>query len=67
MGYDVNKDCKIDYQGKYVHPENFLAVLRGDAKSIEGGNGKVLKSTSEDRVFINFADHGATGLIGFPS
>jgi len=26
-----------------------------------------LESTSTDRVFINFSDHGAPGLIAFPS
>jgi len=31
------------------------------------GSGKVLKSNSQSKVFINFADHGATGLIAFPS
>ena len=30
------------------------------------GTGKVLKSTSNSKVFINFADHGAPGLIAFP-
>lgn len=32
-----------------------------------GGNGKVLKSNDKSKVFINFADHGAPGLIAFPS
>jgi len=26
-----------------------------------------LKSTAADNVFLNFADHGATGLIAFPT
>ncbi len=26
-----------------------------------------MKTTSEDRIFINFADHGAPGLIAFPN
>ena len=56
----------IDYDNYDVTPENFLAILRGDASAIEGGNGRVLKTTSEDRIFINFADHGAPGLIAFP-
>jgi len=48
-----------------VTPENFLNILEG--KKTTGGNGKTLKSTSKDRVFINFADHGGVGLIAFPS
>jgi legumain len=31
------------------------------------GNGKVLKSNANSKVFINFSDHGAPGLIAFPS
>jgi legumain len=30
------------------------------------GTGKVLKSNSNSKVFIYFADHGAPGLIAFP-
>jgi len=38
-----------------------MDVLTGSA------SGKKLGSTSEDNVFIYFADHGAPGLIAFPS
>jgi len=31
------------------------------------GSGRVLESGPNDRVFINFSDHGAAGLIAFPS
>jgi len=31
------------------------------------GSGKTLKSTTEDNVFLAFFDHGASGLIAFPS
>jgi legumain len=31
------------------------------------GTGKVLESDSNSKVFINFSDHGAPGLIAFPS
>jgi len=41
-----------------------LAVLTGDA---ETAGGRVLTSDSETKVFINFSDHGAAGLIAFPS
>jgi hypothetical protein len=51
----------IDYKGKDVTPENFMKVLTGTA------SGKNLASTSDDNVFVFFSDHGAAGLIAFPS
>ena len=66
-GVDVNAGCNIDYKGVDVTPENFIAILKGDKAGVKGGNGKVLQSTAESKVFINFADHGAPGLIAFPS
>lgn len=67
-GQDVYAGCKIDYRGADVTPKNFLSVLKQDATAMKGiGSGRVLQSTSADKVFINFADHGAPGLIAFPS
>jgi len=66
-GDDVYAGCKIDYKGDDVNPANFLAILEGDATKVKGGNGRVLKSTSQSKVFINFSDHGAPGLIAFPN
>lgn len=67
-GPDVYAGCNIDYSGKDVTPENFLAILKGDAAAVaNAGNGKVLKSDSNSKVFVNFADHGATGLVAFPN
>ena len=63
-GRDVYAGVKIDYRGKDVTPEKFLAVLTGDA---ETAGGKVLTTDSETKLFINFSDHGAAGLIAFPS
>lgn len=60
-GYDVYAGCEIDYRGEDVTPDNFIAVLTGSA------SGKKLESTEEDNVFIYFVDHGAPGLIAFPS
>lgn len=65
-GVDVYEGCNIDYKGRDVTPENFLNIIKGDASKIKGGNKRVLNSTKDDRVFINFADHGAYGLIAFP-
>ncbi|KAI6212388.1 Legumain 1 [Aphelenchoides besseyi] len=65
-GPDVYAGVKIDYSEYDVNPENFMGVLTGDVKRVKGGNGRVLKSTSEDKVFVYYADHGAPGLLGFP-
>eukprot|EP01063_Lacrimia_lanifica_P027612 TRINITY_DN389_c0_g1_i11.p2 TRINITY_DN389_c0_g1~~TRINITY_DN389_c0_g1_i11.p2 ORF type:complete len:426 (+),score=232.13 TRINITY_DN389_c0_g1_i11:64-1341(+) len=54
----------IDYKGADVTPANFLAVLTGD--SAGAGGKKVLQTGPEDNVFVNFADHGGPGIIGFP-
>lgn len=46
---DVNRTrnyvdgLKIDYNGTDVSAENYLAVLRGKANEVKGGNGRVLK------------------------
>eukprot|EP01062_Namystynia_karyoxenos_P060703 TRINITY_DN523_c0_g1_i6.p1 TRINITY_DN523_c0_g1~~TRINITY_DN523_c0_g1_i6.p1 ORF type:complete len:459 (+),score=183.55 TRINITY_DN523_c0_g1_i6:107-1378(+) len=67
-GRDVYAGVKIDYKGKDVTPKNFLSVITGDASAMQGkGTGRVLKSSSTDRVFINMVDHGAPGLVAFPS
>ena len=66
-GKDVYLGCAIDYKGDDVTPENFLSILKGDAASVKGGNGRVLKSTKDSKVFINFSDHGSPGLIAFPN
>jgi hypothetical protein len=59
---------KIDYSGKNVQPSTFLNVLMGNHSAVAGkGTGRVLESTSSDNVFIYFADHGAPGIIAFPS
>jgi len=66
-GKDVYHGVTIDYRQKDVTPENFLAVLSGDEEAMRGkGSGRVIKSGPNDHVFVNFADHGAPGLIAFP-
>ena len=61
----------IDYFGKDVTPENFIAAITGDADSItkkdERTTGKVLTSTANDNVFMYFSDHGDDNIIAFPS
>ncbi|XP_060069932.1 legumain-like [Ylistrum balloti] len=66
-GENVYKGVTIDYKGKDVNPKTFLDVLQGKEENVKGvGSGKVIKSNSEDNVFVNFVDHGAPGLIAFP-
>ena len=65
---DYNAGCVKDYTGELVTPQNFLDVITGNAAALQGkGTGRVLQSGPGDHVFINFADHGAPGLIAFPS
>lgn len=67
-GTDVYAGVPKDYTNEEVTPKNFLAVLRGDAEAVKGkGSGKVLKSGPDDHVFIYFTDHGAPGILAFPS
>ncbi|EPY81547.1 legumain precursor [Camelus ferus] len=67
-GSDVYEGVLKDYTGEDVTPQNFLAVLRGDAEAVKGkGSGKVLKSGPRDHVFIYFTDHGAAGILVFPN
>ena len=52
-GQDVYAGCKIDYKGVDVTPKNFLSVLKQDTAAMKGiGTGRVLQSTSQDKVFI---------------
>ena len=67
-GSDVYSGVEIDYSGKQITPKNFLGVLRGDATAMRGvGTGRVIASGPNDRVFVYFADHGAPGILAFPS
>jgi len=61
-GPDVYAGCKIHYRGKDVTKANFIKVLTGDASA----PGPVLQSTSVDKVFVYFADHGGVGILGVP-
>jgi legumain len=60
----VYAGCPQHYTGAAVTVEHFIAVLTGNANATKGL--PVLKSTAEDRVFVNFVDHGGTGIIAFP-
>jgi legumain len=63
---DVYEGCKVDYRGDVVTAKLFLSVITGDESGVPA-SGKVLKSTNQDRVFLNFVDHGGVGIIAFPN
>jgi len=66
-GGDVYKGVPKDYVGKDVTVENFLNILQGNKAAMKGiGSGKVIASGPNDHVFVNFVDHGATGILAFP-
>jgi len=58
---------KIDYKGNDVTPANFLNALTGGATLNNTNAGKVLQSGPNDDVFVFFSDHGAPGLVAFPT
>jgi legumain len=67
-GKDVYHGVPHDYNGKDVTPTNFLNVLLGNKAAMQGiGSGKVLESGPDDNVFIFYTDHGAVGLVAFPT
>jgi hypothetical protein len=50
-GVDVYDGCMVDYKGSVVTAQLLLDVLTGNSAAVAGkGNGKVLKSTSKDKV-----------------
>ncbi|KAJ9598420.1 hypothetical protein L9F63_010895 [Diploptera punctata] len=66
-GPNVYEGVPKDYTGETVNSTNFLKILSGDEKGMEGvGSGRVIKSGPKDHIFVNFVDHGATGLLAFP-
>lgn len=65
-GPNVYAGVPKDYVGRAVTSKNFLKVLQGDAGLKAAGN-KVLGANENDHVFVFFSDHGAPGLVAFPS
>jgi legumain len=67
-GEDVYHGVPHDYTGVDVTPKNFMNVLLGNKAAMQGiGSGKVLESGADDNVFIFYSDHGAVGLVAFPT
>eukprot|EP00770_Monocercomonoides_exilis_P003459 MONOS_3439.1-p1 / transcript=MONOS_3439.1 / gene=MONOS_3439 / organism=Monocercomonoides_exilis_PA203 / gene_product=legumain-1 / transcript_product=legumain-1 / location=Mono_scaffold00081:51879-53906(-) / protein_length=595 / sequence_SO=supercontig / SO=protein_coding / is_pseudo=false len=54
----------VDYNGKQISPELFLAVISGNSSFSKG---RVINSTRSDNVFIFYSDHGAPGVLLFPN
>ncbi|XP_058739479.1 vacuolar-processing enzyme-like [Vicia villosa] len=65
-GSDVYHGVPKDYVGDDGNERNFFAVLSGNKTAVKGGSGKVLNSGPNDTIFIYYADHGTTGLVGLP-
>ena len=59
---DVYEGVVVDYTEKDVSPDNLVKVLTGD----DSTGKKVLKSTSEDNVFLFFSDHGGPDILALP-
>jgi legumain len=67
-GEDVYKGVPKDYIGKDVTAKNFISILTGDKEAMAHiGSGKVIESGPNDHVFVNYVDHGNTGILGFPT
>jgi legumain len=67
-GDDVYHNVPKDYVGKDVTAKNFISILTGDKDAMKNiGSGKVIESGPNDHVFVNYVDHGNTGILGFPT
>eukprot|EP00955_Chlamydomonas_euryale_P095335 364933-Chlamydomonas_euryale.AAC.1 len=67
-GPDNYAGLTVDYSGRSVTAETFLAVLTANASAVAGkGSGKVVASGPNDRVFVFYSDHGSPGVLGMPS
>lgn len=62
---DVYDGCVVDYRGSDVTAALFLKVITGDSTGLPAGS-KVLRSGPNDKVFLNFIDHGGVGIVAFP-
>ncbi|XP_036406867.1 legumain-like [Megalops cyprinoides] len=66
-GSNVYEGVLRDYTGNDVSAKNFLAVLEGDESSVtKRGPKKVIKSGSNDTIFVYLSDHGSNGIFAFP-
>lgn len=63
-GVDVYQGCRPTYTGDNVTAELFLSVITGKRSEAVP---KVLESSADDLVFINFVDHGGVGNVMLPN
>ncbi|GLT61757.1 hypothetical protein SLA2020_344400 [Shorea laevis] len=66
-GEDVYRGVPKDYTGENVTSSNFYAAILGNKTGLTGGSGKVVASGPDDHIFIYYADHGSTGILGMPN
>ncbi|KAL8171125.1 hypothetical protein V2J09_022929 [Rumex salicifolius] len=66
-GPNVYKGVPKDYTGENVTASNLIGVILGDKRKVKSGSRKVVKSGPKDNIFIYYADHGSTGLLGMPA
>ncbi|XP_059160545.1 legumain-like [Physella acuta] len=68
-GPNVYPGVPKHYTGQDVRPDVFLKVLSGDAEGVKkllGRDGKVIESGPDDKIFVNFVDHGGPFVVCFP-
>lgn len=59
--------CSVTSQSRIQILKAILKVIQGDKQGMAGiGSGRVLESTNEYNVFMDFFTHGSDGLIEFP-
>jgi legumain len=63
-GVDVYDGCFPDYTGSIVDAQLFMDVLTGNTA---GNATKVLQSGPNDKVFVNFVDHGGGKIVAMPN
>ncbi|VVC37944.1 Peptidase C13, legumain [Cinara cedri] len=67
-GTNVYEGVVVDYKGADVNSTNFLNIITGNKSAMKSiGSGKVVEGGRHDTIFINFVDHGTTGLVAFPN
>ena len=59
---NYNENFVVDYELNDASVANYIKVLTGD----ESAGNKVLKSTSEDIIFLAYFDHGNDDVVTFP-
>ncbi|KAL1475608.1 hypothetical protein MTO96_037169 [Rhipicephalus appendiculatus] len=56
-----------DIANSSANPTPGVVINHPKGKKVKGGSGKVIASGPKDHIFVNFADHGAPGVLAFPN